>query len=42
MEALIDPVDCQFIEKELNIEKFLRVSRMGKNKIYEVIIIAVS
>ena len=36
MEALIDPVDYQFIEKELNIEKFLRVSRMGKNEIYEV------
>ena len=36
MEALIDPVDYQFIEKELNIEKFLRGSSMGKNEIYEV------
>ena len=36
MEALIDPVDFRKVEEELKNEKFLRVSRMGKNKIYEV------
>ena len=36
MEALIDPVDFRKVEEELKNEKFLRVSGMGKNKIYEV------
>ena len=34
MEALIDPIDCNIMEKELKYAKLLRVSRLRNNEIY--------
>lgn len=36
MEPIIAPVDRKLIMKELTKEKFIRVTRKGKNFIYEV------
>ena len=36
MEAIIEPVERKLIMKELTKEKFIRVTRKGKNFIYEV------
>ena len=36
MEAIIEPVERKLIMKELTKEKVIRVTRTGKNFIYEV------